>query len=119
MGEFASWYQNGGGFMHYILLLALSGAALGLLAALTRRRALVSGALLNAAACLVIGIVGWQIGLVDMRNAAATVAPDQLAMVVERGSEIAIVPLHFAALACVPAVLGGLLALVLGAKSRE
>jgi len=26
---------------------------------------------------------------------------------------------HFAALACVPAVLGGLLALVLGAKKRD
>ncbi len=109
----------GGGFMHYILLLALSGAALGLLASLTRRRALVSGALLNGAACLVIGIVGWQLGLVDMRNAAATVAPDQHAMVVERGSEIAIVPLHFGALACLPAVLGGLLGLALGAKSRD
>lgn len=118
MGEFAQWYQEGGEFMRYILILGISGAALGLIASLRRQRTKAWLALGVAALCLGIGVVGWQLGLVQMRDALATVAPEYRAEVIARGTAIAVVPLHFAMICCAPALLGGLVALVLGKEIR-
>jgi hypothetical protein len=118
MGEFAHWYQDGGVFMRFILLLGLSGAALGLIAALRRQRTRAWLALGVAALCLGIGVVGWQLGLVEMRDALATVAPDYHAEVIARGTAIAVVPLQFAMICGAPALLGGLVALVRGEQIR-
>ena len=57
MGEFAEYYQNGGVFMHLVLLGGMAGLAAGLAAAAARKRVLGIVAVLIAAAIVGVGAV--------------------------------------------------------------
>jgi hypothetical protein len=113
MDDFAQFYQEGGFFMHPILLLGMLSAVTGLLALVVRRRATRILAFVVGLSCLAVGIAAYAFAMIEVMNAIATVARDQYEMAREAGTRTAMIPLKFAAVCASPALLGGSLGLIL------
>ena len=113
MDDFAQFYQQGGFFMHPILLLGMLSAVTGLLALVVRRRATRILAFVAGLLCLAVGVAAYAFAMIEVMNAIATVARDQYEMAREAGMRSAMIPLKFAVVCASPALLGGLLGLIL------
>lgn len=116
--DYAQFYQEGGPIMHLILLCGMLSAVTGLLALLLRIRPTSILALIVGAACIGLGVWGYLAAMKDLAEVMPLVAPDQLEQLRARGSELAMIPLKFAAVCAAPALLGGLLALVFRKRPR-
>jgi hypothetical protein len=65
-----------------------------------------------------LGLWGYRNGMEDVALVLTVVGPDQLEQARARGTEIAMIPLKFAAVCAAPALLGGLLGLVFRKRPR-
>jgi phosphoglycerol transferase MdoB-like AlkP superfamily enzyme len=117
MDDFAQFYQEGGFFMHPILLLGMLSMTTGLLALVVRRRATGILALIVGLLCLAVGVGAYALGVVEVMQATATVARDQYEMARDAGMHSAMIPMKFAAVCAAPGLLGGLLGLTFARRA--
>lgn len=90
-------------WMHPIFLLGLSGLVTGIVAAAMRSRGIAYASIACTLFCLLHGFAGYKTGMVDVEAALASVSPEMREAVIERGTQIAMVPLWFALGLGVPA----------------
>lgn len=102
--------------MRPIFMLGLFSATTGLLAILLRTRITTVFAFVVGAACLGLGLWGYQLCIADLEMALSSVVLEQLEMARAHGVGVAIIPLQFGAACAAPALLGGLLGLLLARK---